>query len=157
MFSSHLDLFNEKSFWNVSIFQNFRSEMKNQFNTSIKILRTDKPKEFFGSYFSNFMSQYSIVHQSSCSFIPQQNGVVEYKNWLLLEVARILLIHMWVPKHFEEMSFLPHVIWLLAWSHLFWTIKFHTQFYIYILICFLYPEKGLDLYVLCIIGLIELS
>jgi len=41
------------------------------------------------------MSQHGILHQS---YAPQQNSVVERKNWYLFEVARTLLIHMWVPK-----------------------------------------------------------
>jgi len=69
-----------------SIFQYFFSEVKDQFNTFIKILRMDNAKDFFSSCFSNFVSQYSIVHQFSCSFTPQQNSIVERKNCHLLEL-----------------------------------------------------------------------
>ena len=71
--------------------------MNNQFNTLI-ILRTDNAKEFYSSCFSNFRSQHDIVHQSSCSFTPQQNSVAKRKNRHLIKVARTLLIHMLVPK-----------------------------------------------------------
>ena len=43
------------------------------------------------------MSQYGILHQSSCAHTPQQNGVVECKNRHLVETARILLLHSNVP------------------------------------------------------------
>ena len=39
-----------------------------------------------------------IIHQSSCSDTPQQNGVVERKNMHLLEVARSLMFSTKIPK-----------------------------------------------------------
>ena len=42
----------------------------------------------------------STIHQSSCSYTPQQNGVAERKNRHLLKVARCLLLQMNVPKVF---------------------------------------------------------
>ena len=62
-----------------SICQNFCSEVKNQFNTFIKILRTDNTKKNL-VHVSQTLCLNNIVHQSSCSFIPQQNGVDKRKN-----------------------------------------------------------------------------
>ena len=46
------------------------------------------------------MSSYEILHQSSCTYTPQQNGVVECKNRHLVETARTFLLHHKVPQHF---------------------------------------------------------
>ena len=43
--------------------------------------------------FSLFMSFCGTLHQSSCVYTSQQNGVVERKNRHLVETARILLLH----------------------------------------------------------------
>ena len=41
-----------------------------------------------------------FLHQSSCAYTPQQNGVVEHKNRHLVETARTLLLHHKVPQRF---------------------------------------------------------
>ena len=76
-----------------SIFQKFHAEIRTQFNTSIRILRSDNTKEYFSMSFSSFMSSHGILHQSSCAYTPQHNGVVERKNRHLVETTRTLLLH----------------------------------------------------------------
>ena len=83
-----------------SIFQKFHVEIRTQFNTSICILRSDNAKIYFFMSFSSFMSSHGILHQSSCAYTPQQNGVTERKNRHLVETARTLLLHHKVPQHF---------------------------------------------------------
>ena len=46
------------------------------------------------------MSFHEILHQSSCAYTPQQNGVVKRKNHHLVETARTLLFHHKVPQRF---------------------------------------------------------
>ena len=82
------------------IFQKFHAEIHTQFNTSIRILRSDNAKEYFCTPFSSFMSSHFILHQSSCAYTSQQNGVVEHKNRQLVETARTLLLHHKVPQGF---------------------------------------------------------
>ena len=53
-----------------SIFQKFHAEVRTQFNTSIRILRSDNAKEYLSEPFSSFMSSHGIFHQSSCAYIP---------------------------------------------------------------------------------------
>ena len=76
-----------------SIFQKFHAEIRTQFNTSIRILRSDNAKEYFSMSFSSFMSSHGILHQSSCTYTPQQNGVTKRKNRHLVETACTLLLH----------------------------------------------------------------
>ena len=58
------------------------------------------------SFFS-FMSSHEILHQSSCAYTPQQNGVVELKNRHLVETAHTLLLHHKVPQRFWGNTILP--------------------------------------------------
>jgi len=83
---------------------------------------------------------HGIVHQYSCSFIPQQTGVVEHKNQYLLEIACTLLIHMRVRNFFWGMPFLPHVIWLSTCLDLFYAVWFLILFCVQKLFCSFYPK-----------------
>lgn len=90
----------------LHVFQLFHHEVTNQFNTSLKILRTDNALEYTQKSISLFCSNLGIIHQTSCTYTPQQNGVAERKYRHLLEVARSLLFHMNVPKSFWSDSVL---------------------------------------------------
>ena len=93
-----------------SIFCAFCAEIKTQFGVSIHILRSDNAKEYYFNPFSTFMTQFGMIHQSSCVHTPQQNGVAERKNRHLLEVTRTLLFEMCVPNFFWGMLSLMPVI-----------------------------------------------
>jgi len=45
------------------------------------------------------MNSKGILHQTTCPYSPQQNGVAERKNRHILEVTRSLLIYGNVPSH----------------------------------------------------------
>ena len=69
-----------------------------QFDTKIKILRTDNGTEYLNHTFDAYLESYGIVHQTSCPYTSAQNGVAERKNRHLLEVARSLMFTMNLPK-----------------------------------------------------------
>ena len=83
-----------------SIFKKFPAEIRTQFNTFIRILRSDNAKEYLSASVSSFMSSDGILHQSSSAYTPQQNGVAERKNCHLVETACTLLLHHKVPQRF---------------------------------------------------------
>ena len=83
-----------------SIFQKFHTDVQTQFNTSIRILRSDNAKEYLSESVSSFMFLHEILHQSSCAYTPQQNRVVECKNRHFVETARTLFLHHKVPQCF---------------------------------------------------------
>ena len=64
----------------------------------IKIFRTDNGTEYINQNLSNFLKQKGIIHQTTCVYTPQQNGVSERKNRHLLEMTRALLFQNHVPK-----------------------------------------------------------
>ena len=83
-----------------SIFKKFHAEIRTQFNTSIHILRSDNAKEYFSMPLSPFMSSHGILHQLSCAYTCQHNGLTERKNCHLVETACTLLIHHKIPQRF---------------------------------------------------------
>jgi len=46
------------------------------------------------------MVSHGILHQTSCAYTPQQNGVAERKNKHLVETTHTILIHGDVPQCF---------------------------------------------------------
>ncbi|KAF3659003.1 Endoribonuclease Dicer -like protein 3b [Capsicum annuum] len=83
-----------------SIFKSFCTEKQTQFGVCIRTFRGDNALEYVPSEFQEFMTHQGIVHQTSCPYTPQQNGIAERKNRHLLETARTLLIEFHVPLQF---------------------------------------------------------
>ena len=65
--------------------------VENQFNTTVKTIRSDNGLEFTSNETTLFFQSKGIIHQKSCPYTPQQNGVVERKHKYILETARALL------------------------------------------------------------------
>jgi transposase InsO family protein len=82
------------------IFSTFYNKIFVQFNKHVKILQSDNALEYTQPVVDSFCVDRGIIHQTSCPRTSQQNGVVERKHRHLLDVARTLLFHMHVPKHF---------------------------------------------------------
>ncbi|KAL0734178.1 hypothetical protein Bca4012_010388 [Brassica carinata] len=62
--------------------------------------RTDNGGEYTSNAFKHHLAQHGILHQTSCPYTPQQNGVAERKNRHLMEVARSMMFQANVPKRF---------------------------------------------------------
>ena len=84
----------------LDAFKNFQSYVTNHYNAKIKIFRSDNGGEYTGQAFKLHLSQHGILHQTSCPYTPQQNGVAERKNRHLMEVARSMMFQTNVPKKF---------------------------------------------------------
>ena len=69
-----------------SCFQSFYTMVCTQFDTKVKILRTDNGREYMNSSFSAYLESNGIVHQTSCPYTSAQNGVAERKNRHLFRV-----------------------------------------------------------------------
>ncbi|KAL1204516.1 Retrovirus-related Pol polyprotein from transposon RE1 [Cardamine amara subsp. amara] len=79
-------------------FSEFYNYVVTQFGTKIKTLRSDNGGEYTSNAFKEFVGKHGIVHQTSCAYTPQQNGVTERKNRHLMEVARAMMFDKNVPK-----------------------------------------------------------
>ncbi|PKU70166.1 Retrovirus-related Pol polyprotein from transposon TNT 1-94 [Dendrobium catenatum] len=78
-------------------FIHFKSQVENYTSRKIKILRTDGRTEFVNNSFSSFLKHHGIIHQLSCPYTPEQNGVVERKHRHIIETTRTLLATASVP------------------------------------------------------------
>ena len=76
----------------------FYKLIQTQFQTQIKVLRSDNGREFVNREMSNFFKDKGLVHQTSCPYTPEQNGVAERKNRIILEITRALFFDSKVPK-----------------------------------------------------------
>ncbi|KAM2204349.1 hypothetical protein ACFX1S_023996 [Malus domestica] len=63
-------------------------------------IRTDHGTEFDNASFSNFCEKHGIQHEYSAPITPQQNGVVERKNRVLLDMARVMINASNMAKYF---------------------------------------------------------
>ncbi|KAG7599415.1 Reverse transcriptase RNA-dependent DNA polymerase [Arabidopsis suecica] len=84
----------------LEAFKNFHTYVTNQYNAKIKIFRSDNGGEYTSQAFKEHLASHGIIHQTSCPYTPQQNGVSERKNRHLMEVARSIMFHTNVPKRF---------------------------------------------------------
>ncbi|PKU77483.1 Retrovirus-related Pol polyprotein from transposon TNT 1-94 [Dendrobium catenatum] len=80
-----------------SKFIHFQRMVEKQFQTSIKILRTDGGGEYVNNHFKSHLTHHGIQHQITCPYTPQQNGVAERKHRHFLETMRALLFNANLP------------------------------------------------------------
>ncbi|KAK1553434.1 hypothetical protein Q3G72_034975 [Acer saccharum] len=78
------------------------TKLQNEMNSnirSIKRIRSDHGREFENATFETFCDGLGISHEFSAPRTPQQNGVVERKNRVLQEMARVMLLSNNVPRN----------------------------------------------------------
>ena len=61
-----------------SLFKQFYLMVTTQYQSSIRILRTDNIGEFINHNLKNFVKMHGIIHQTTCPYSPQQNSVAEW-------------------------------------------------------------------------------
>ncbi|XP_035838498.1 uncharacterized protein LOC110908724 isoform X1 [Helianthus annuus] len=81
-------------------FKLFYTMVQTQFKTNIQILRSDNGGEYVNTSMKQFIQEKGMIHQTTCPKHPEQNGVVERKNGILVEMARALMLESKVPKSF---------------------------------------------------------
>ncbi|GKC12608.1 putative ribonuclease H-like domain-containing protein [Tanacetum coccineum] len=86
------------------ILKRFITEIENQLNHKVKVIRCDNGTEFKNREMNEFCGLKGIKREFSVARTPQQNGVAERKNMTLIEAARTMLAD----------SLLPTVFWAEA-------------------------------------------
>lgn len=87
----------------LEILKMFCNFVKNQFEKSVKIVRSDNALKFDDSGCKEFFGKLGIIHQTSCVDRPQQNGRVERKHRNILEMSRALRLQAGLPlKYWGE-------------------------------------------------------
>ena len=76
----------------------FKTEVENQLNKKIKVLRSDKGDEYVAPY-RDYSAQNGIIHQTNSPYSPPSNGVAKRKNRTLQEMMNAMLISSGLPQN----------------------------------------------------------
>jgi transposase InsO family protein len=72
-------------FWSLAL------RLNNEHPNYLKAIHSDNGTEFRNASFDEFCLEHGIDQQFSAPHVSQQNGVVERKNYTLVEMARMML------------------------------------------------------------------
>ena len=81
----------------------------------MKKIRSDNGSDFKNLQVEEYLEEEGIKHEFSAPYTPQQNGVVERKNRMLIDMARMVLGEFKTPERFwsEAVNTACHAInWL---------------------------------------------
>ncbi|XP_016690648.1 uncharacterized protein [Gossypium hirsutum] len=84
----------------AGVFWKFKARVENGSGCMIQILRSDNGKEYTSETFNRFCEEAGIEHQLTAPYTPQQNGVSERRNRLIMEMTRCMLHEKNLPKGF---------------------------------------------------------
>ena len=76
--------------------------LQNEKGVLIVKIRSDHGKEFENARFESFCEKNGIKRELLAPKTPQQNGVVERKNRMIQEMARVMLLNKQIPQKFWE-------------------------------------------------------
>ncbi|GKC07785.1 putative ribonuclease H-like domain-containing protein [Tanacetum coccineum] len=79
------------------ILKTFITEVENQLDHKVKVIRSDNGTEFKNSLMNQFCEMKGIKREFSVARTPQQNGVAERKNRTLIEAALFIKPHNKTP------------------------------------------------------------
>ncbi|CAI7805360.1 unnamed protein product [Closterium sp. NIES-54] len=77
----------------------------------VLMLRSDRGGEFLGKEFTDFVDGKGIVHDLTCPYTPQQNGMAEREMRTAVESVRTMLLHMDV-RHLWWHVALRQAVWV---------------------------------------------
>ncbi|KAM1263510.1 hypothetical protein ACFX15_027977 [Malus domestica] len=111
-------------------FTNFITLISNQFSKMVKILQSDRGKDYDNLSFRQLCAKKGIHHRFSCPHTPQQNGLAERKHRHISEMGRTLLLAANLPHKFwaEALCTAVYIINRLPTPVLKWTSPFHNLF-----------------------------
>ncbi|CAL2239153.1 unnamed protein product [Prunus armeniaca] len=83
----------------LNYFRKFKSMVDLQSGFRVKCLRSDRGGEFTSCEFNKLCEDEGIQRQLSMAYTPQQNGVVERKNRIVVEMAKAMLHEKGLPYY----------------------------------------------------------
>ncbi|KAL0387483.1 UNVERIFIED_CONTAM: Retrovirus-related Pol polyprotein from transposon TNT 1-94 [Sesamum radiatum] len=104
----------------------------------------------------NFSAEIGIIHQPTCTYTPQQNGVVEIKHKHILQLARALMFQSFLPSKFWADSVLmatyklnqlptPVLVWKSPYEVLYGRVASYDHMKTFGCLCFVsntHPHKS---------------
>jgi transposase InsO family protein len=88
---------------NDEVFEHFQSlalRLNNEHPNCLKPIRSYNETEFRNALFNQFCLKHGVDQQFLAPCVPQQNGVVECKNRILVEMTRTMLDEHRTPRRF---------------------------------------------------------
>jgi transposase InsO family protein len=89
--------------WEDEVFEHFWSlalRFNNEHPNCLKAIHSDNVTECRNASFDQFCLEHGVDQQFSAPCVPQQNGVVECKNHIIVEMARMILDEHRTPRCF---------------------------------------------------------
>ena len=77
--------------WCACNLKTFIKRIHNEFETTIKQVRSDNVSEFKNTRIDDLCDEFGFRHQFSAKYTPQSNDLVERKNRTLIDMARSML------------------------------------------------------------------
>ncbi|CAI7740910.1 unnamed protein product [Closterium sp. NIES-54] len=93
-------------------FQKWLVLVERQTKKSVLSLRSDRGGEFLRKAFTDFVDGKGIVHDLTCPYTPQQNGMAEREMRTVVESVRTMLLHMGMQHHKWHLA-----LRLAVWVH----------------------------------------
>ncbi|CAI7872169.1 unnamed protein product, partial [Closterium sp. NIES-53] len=78
----------------LAAFQKWLPMAERQCKTTVQALRTDRGGEFLGHDFTLFLDGKGIIHDLTCPYTPEQNGMAEREMRSIVEAVRTMLLHL---------------------------------------------------------------
>ncbi|CAI7797670.1 unnamed protein product [Closterium sp. NIES-53] len=85
--------------------------VERQAKKSVLMLCSDQGGEFLGKEFTDFIGGKGIVHDLTCPYTPQQNGMAEREMRTAIESVRTMLLHIGVRHHWWHLA-LRQAVWV---------------------------------------------
>ncbi|CAI7805568.1 unnamed protein product [Closterium sp. NIES-53] len=92
-------------------FQKWLVLVERQTKKSVLALHSDRGGEFLRKDFTDFVICKGIVHDLTCPYTPQQNGMAEREMRTAVESVRTMLLHMGVQHHWWHLA-LRQAVWV---------------------------------------------
>jgi hypothetical protein len=83
--------FLQKKSESAQIITNLIEHVNNHTGKYPRYIRSDNALEFFTNTLNSFLASKGIIHQSSCAYTPEQNGVVERMNQTIANAGNSML------------------------------------------------------------------
>lgn len=80
-----------------SLFKKFWARLEDGLERKIKVLRTGRGNEFMSKEFVAYCEEAGIKKHFTAPYKPQQDGVVEHRNRIVVEMTRSYLKEMKMP------------------------------------------------------------
>nr|GEY31358.1 zinc finger, CCHC-type [Tanacetum cinerariifolium] len=84
----------------LSTFKEFRQQIEMEMRIKLRMLRTDRGGEITSNEFTKYCKENGIARQLTAPYSPQQNGVVERRNRIVISTTRSMMKAMKLPLTF---------------------------------------------------------